>query len=594
MQEITYSESYDVSRTRPGVLRLFRDSTLLEQLVFVVLASVFFVSTIAALWQTNEATLVAVPKNGGRHTEGIIGSPRFINPALATSDADRDLAKLVYAGLMTEGPDGTLVPELASGYTVSDDGKTYHFTLKENLVFHDGMPLTADDVVFSVEVMKNSAMKSPQFVHWEGVNVNRVDARTVEFQLPEPFAPFLENTTLGILPKHIWSGLTPDEFPHSEFNVTPVGAGPYRFEKVTRDTSGIPVLYDMTAFEHYALGAPHIRTFSFKLCRNEAELLDAFAQKTIDAFHGVAPDKLSLIPADQGRVTTLRAPLYRIFGVFYNHNKAQVFLHDEVREALEIVTPKSTIVAQVLAGYGTVLNGPLPPLHTTASSSDEALATADQSGDVSNDPIARARAVLEEAGWERPEEGGVYILKKKDGEERLAFSLSTASTLELTRAAELVAAAWRMLGADVELKIFEPTDLTQNVIRPRRYDALLFGEVTGREKDLYAFWHSSQRNDPGLNIAQFADIEADTLLEKARTELNTEKQQELFNEIEKRITTARPGIFLYTPDFIYVTNGHTQNIKLSNITDPSDRLSSVHNWYVETDRVWPFVEQALR
>jgi peptide/nickel transport system substrate-binding protein len=190
--------------------------------------------------------------------------------------------------------------------------------------------------------------------------------------------------------------------------------------------------------------------------------------------------------------------------------------------------------------------------------------------------------ILTEAGWELNDDG---IMLAKNGSP-LAFSISTANVPELIQVAEMVIKHWRDIGADVELKVFEPNDLNQNVIRARRYDSLLFGEVIGRDLDLYAFWHSSQRNDPGLNIADYANIDVDKLIEKARIEEDKEERITIYREIEKAILNDIPTVFIYSPYFTYIVPENLKGNITSNITTPSERFLNINDWYIKTDRVW--------
>lgn len=580
------STSEFISRLRPA------------ELVFgMLLVLVVVVSGTALVHRYNNAFMVDVPKTGGVHHEGIVGSPRLINPLLASSDADQDAAALVYAGLMAYDASGTIVPELAESYSISEDGRTYHFVLREGLTFHDGTPLTADDVAFTVVRAQDPLIKSSKFVNWEGVDVVVESARDISFTLAAPYAPFIENTTLGILPKHIWEGLTPDEFPFSEFNTEPIGAGPYRMGSIVRGPSGIPARYELLSFDDYALGAPHIERFVLHLYRNSAELYEAYSKGVVDAAHGLnqrtrEDDDSATLPG-----TLLRSPYSRVFAVFLNQNNQSLFLRPEVKEALALAVPKQLVVNRALNGYGTVQDGPLPPRAGSGVMQTNGTSTRMQTEQATtSDALGRARAILENAGWERDSDG-LYALPG-DGEDeetlRLTFSLDTANTPELREAAAVIEEAWRAFGADVELNLYDASDLTQSVLRPRRFDALVFGMVLGREPDLYAFWHSSQRNDPGLNVAQLADIEADALLEDARATTSAEARAELHAEFASVVAKTGAVIFLYAPDFLYMVRTPVYGLVLPPITDPFDRFAGVHEWYKETDRVWPFVERLLR
>jgi peptide/nickel transport system substrate-binding protein len=201
-----------------------------------------------------------------------------------------------------------------------------------------------------------------------------------------------------------------------------------------------------------------------------------------------------------------------------------------------------------------------------------------------------SRALLIAKGWKPRADG---ILEKTTGTGKnvqtivLAFDLATANVPELRAAAEYVRETWSSVGALVTVKIFEQGDLSQNIIRPRKYDALLFGEVIGRELDLFAFWHSSQRNDPGLNIAGYANSAADKALETMRTTNDTEKRAQLIHTLLAEFTKDIPAVFLYAPDFVYSIPNDIAGVDLGFIETPDDRFLSVPLWHKETDAVWP-------
>ncbi len=301
-------------------------------------------------------------------------------------------------------------------------------------------------------------------------------------------------------------------------------------------------------------------------------------------------------------VAIYRSPLLRVFGIFFNHNKQPIFLYDEVREALKEATPKKAIIGEILRGYGTLLNGPLPTHITNSQTISNAISekTVEPADDedvqekIPANHIERAKLILENSGWDRDEESGIYATEKDGVALQLSISLTTVNTPELVQTAERIAESWRNVGARVELKIFEPTDLTQSVIRPRRFDALLFGMVIGHELDLYTFWHSSQRNDPGLNIAQYADIESDALLENMRTEQNIATRTKMYKDFSQLVSKNQTAIFLYAPDFVYIIDNNVHNVSIHPIAETHERFDTVHEWHVETDNVWPFVRDMIK
>lgn len=513
------------------------------------------------------STAIEKPTRGGEYREGLIGNARFLNPLLAISETDRDLTQLLYSGLMKQEPGGSLSTDLAQSYEISEDKLTYTFVLKESARFHDGASVTAEDVAFTVRAAQNPEIKSPRRANWEGVVVTVIDERTISFTLSKPYAPFLENATMGILPSRIWNELSAEEFQFSALNAEPVGSGPFMIERVRRNDSGIPIEYTLKAFDSGAR-SPYIDRMIFTFYQNSDELIEALENSEIDAAHSLHPESVS---RDIG---VNNVAFGRVFGVFFNQNQNELFLDSTVREALDAGVDKDKIVSTIVGGYGSALSGPLP-----SDIVESALVTQEER-------VARAQEILTNDGWKVGDDG-IFEKTVKKETKRLAFSLTTANAPELKQAAELVAEDWRKIGASVDLKFFEQNDLNVEVLRPRKYEALLFGLVVGREHDLFAFWHSSQRNDPGLNIALYANIEVDKLLDEARGEIDQSVREELIQQVTEEIKSDHAAVFLYAPHFVYLSPRAVMGISLDTITNPSDRFSSVEDWYLGSERVWP-------
>lgn len=548
--------------------------------LFLLFSLLLLVSSLSLLYLMKSAIVIEVPAHGGSLTEGLLGSPRFLNPILAISDADRDITALVYSGLLRATPDGGYIPDLAERYTISPDGKTYTFTLREHLTFHDGTPITAEDVAYTVQKAQDAALKSPLRANWEGVVVETPDARTVTFTLHAAYAPFIGNLTLGILPKGRWSQINDEEFPFSELNSSPIGSGPYKIGSVSRTSSGIPSTYSLRSFGNYALGEPYLSNLTLRFYQSESALVAALSRGEVDSASGISPANLGSIAEENVRTS----PLNRVFGVFFNQNQSTLLRDKNVRTALNDAIDREALVKEVLNGYGTPLTGPVPPTLLSTQSAPFAATTTTRT--------EAARQFLMSKGWKPREDG---VLQKTTGTGKnttavpLEFDLSTANVPELRAAAEYLRAEWGKMGALVNVKIFEQGDLSQNIIRPRKYDALLFGEVIGRELDLFAFWHSSQRNDPGLNIAGYANAAADKALESLRQTNDTAKRQEYLSTFLTELQKDLPAVFLYAPDFVYSVPNDIAGVDLGFIETPDDRFLSVTEWHREVDEVWPFL-----
>lgn len=554
----TYAKAVGPARRLDGYIRTLPSG---DKAVLGVLGVLVGIASLASAYALERSFLIVEPARGGTLVEGVVGSPRFVNPLLALSDSDRDLVALTYAGLMKEDGSGNLVPVLAEDYTVSADGKTYTFTLRPDAEFSDGTPVTSADVVYTVQKAQDPALKSPEYANWTGIAVSAPDARTVVFTLGKPYAPFLENTTLGILPARLWQGVSDDQFPFSNLNTKPVGAGPFVASSVTHDASGIVTGYTVAANGHYALGRPYLDAIRFTFYSEESDLADAMKSGAIDSAYGVPG------------ASALQSPYSRVFGVFWNANENPVFAHKEVREALSLALDRDYIANTVLGGYATPLAGPVPPgSGVTETPVPEA-------------SIQDAAEVLEDAGWKYDADSRAWTLAKT--KETLTVTLKTSNVPELKAVATAVKSEWEALGVPVDVELYEPGDLTQNVIRPRDYGALLFGMVVGRDRDLYAFWDSKEVQDPGLNIAMYSNSKVDALLEKTRAESDPSAVTDDLNQIESLVSADYPAAFTHAPDFLYSIPASLRGIELPQITAPSDRFATVADWYLRTEAVWP-------
>jgi len=342
-----------------AIERAYGTFSLTEKTIFSIIAIAVFVLSITFFSRLYGTMLVEVPSEGGTYTEGIIGAPRFINPLLAVSDADRDLSTLIYSGLLKPTPEGNLVPDLAESYLISSDNKTYDFVLKDNLRFHDNTPLTTADIEFTIKKAQDPLIKSQKRSAWEGVTVNVIDAKHIQFVLKQPFAPFLENATLGILPKHIWKDASPDQFTFSVYNIEPIGSGPYKLKSLKENSLRAPIEYRLVPFNDYTFGKALIKKLNIKLYSNEVELVSAFENGDILSMGGVEPSIAREYENNGTKVETATLP--RVFGVFFNQNQNEVLLNSTVRKALEMSVNRSELIEKVLKGYGIEIDTPFVP-----------------------------------------------------------------------------------------------------------------------------------------------------------------------------------------------------------------------------------------
>lgn len=542
-----------------------------ERFTLGLLSVVFLVSLFGIGSYLYLANTEPVPTDGGEYREGVVGLPRFINPILApTNDADRDIVRLVYASLLKYNAAGELVPDLAESYELVDNGTTYRFKLRENLKWEDGTPLTADDIVFTVRTIQDARYNSPLIANWRGVEVGAEGPDRVIIRISSSYAPFTENLTLPILPKHIWGDIDPKSFALADANLEPTGSGPFVVEKFTKDSSGFVTSYTLKRNENYHGHAPYLNRVSFKFYASEDDAIKAYNNRAVDGLSSVSA--LSLEKIANKNVTEVREfRLPRFFALFFNQERSRILGEAAVRQALTHATNRDAIISDILDGHGSPAETPIPSALASFYAPDVATRTYNPD---------EARRLLEAAGYTDPDGDGV----RQKGGTILSFTLTTAPSAETTKVAAALASQWREVGVDLQIETPESGVLEQAHIRPRDYDMLLYGEIMGTIPDPYPFWHSSQIDDPGLNLARYNNKSVDTVLEAARKETSFEQRVALYRQFQQLVVTDTPAIFLYDPTYLYVVNKAVRGITPRLIVDPSHRFSDIEQWYIETRR----------
>jgi peptide/nickel transport system substrate-binding protein len=232
------------------VMNYIRHFSMTEKTIFGILVFIAGLTAFLMTIQVSDLFMVTVPANGGELREGMIGLPHMINPVVAITDVDRDISTLVYSGLMKySGKD--LTTDIAESYKISDDGLTYTFKIRPDVFFHDGSELTTADIAYTIQKVQNVAIKSPRRADWNNVTVNVISPTEIQFVLKQAYSPFITNTTLGILPKHIWNNISDEQFVFSDYNIKPIGSGPYEIKTLLKDKDGIPLQYKIIASNKY-------------------------------------------------------------------------------------------------------------------------------------------------------------------------------------------------------------------------------------------------------------------------------------------------------------------------------------------------------
>lgn len=493
------------------------------------------------------------PISGGEYTEGVIGYPKTINPLYATSrDVDDDLSRLIYSSLFKYDPHGNLINDLADNLVIENGGKEYIIQIKTHVKWHNGENLTIDDVLFTFNLIKNQEYRSPLRFSFTEVNIEKVDEQTVKFILSEPYAPFLELLTFGILPKSIWENTNPAFFSLSDLNLKPIGSGPYKFKSLTKNKSGDLKEYHLVLNADYYGQMPYIDNVNFKFFVNYPEAIRALNSNQINGLSYLPlNDKQELLAQNSLSFNELALP--QIIAIFFNREKNKTLADKDVRVALSLALNKDEIIQEIFQGAHKRLDGPIL-----------------ENSFVYNSDIKKYDY--------SPAEATATISSKP-----LSLVLTVIDSGSNVAVAEKIKNYWEQVGAKIELKIVSGEQALE-IIKRRNFEALLYGESIGGDPDVYAFWHSTQISSKGLNLASYNNSEVDKLLAEARVATDLNERISKYQKIQEIITSEIPAIFLYSPTYTYVQSKKIKGFSGTMIIDPADRFSGIADWYVKTKK----------
>ncbi len=501
---------------------------LLSGLVLIILL-------LSAFWYGgNQEAGPRAPTHGGRYVEAVVGTPSHINPLYATfNDVDKDLTALIFSGLTRLGPDGTVLPDLAEGWDVSPDARSYTFHLRQDVTWHDGAPFTADDVVFTCEALRDPDFRGEPSLglFWQQVNCTKLDNFTVRFELPQPLAPFPAYATVGILPKHKLDGLGAEGLFLSPFNEQPIGTGPF---VLTSADSQRAILRSNPA---YPGGEPFIAEIELRFFSDYATAAAALRDHHVQGLllgPEAPPAEQALLDqrADLQHLTSRRNSYLLLF-----LNTQTPALGDKsVRQAILYALDRQTILADTLGTRADLADSPIVP---------GTWAYNDAIRKYSYDP-QQARTLLANAGW-KPNASGVL---EKDGQE-LTLSLLTDADTARAAIGQEIARQLTQVGIHVTQETKGGTSLVRDFLLPRQFQMVLYGWDQGPDPDPYAAWHSSQVREQGFNLAGFVNQRLDEVLSEARQTSDQEQRQALYAEFQQIFAEEVPSILLFYPVYHY-------------------------------------------
>jgi peptide/nickel transport system substrate-binding protein len=531
-----------------------------------------------------------VAGRGGTYVEGLAGTPQFINPLLCqTYEVDGDLCALIFNGLTRMDHHGQVVPDLAERWDIAPDGLSYTFYLRPGVRWHDGTTLTADDIVFTIRLLQDPGFPGqPDWGQlWRSVTVAKLDARTVRFELSEPFAPFLDYTTVGILPRHVLQGVPAGDLLTHPFNLNPIGTGIFRFSEVVTDTGRISHVI-LSANPFFFERRPFITRIQLKFYPSYQAIYQAYLEDEVQGIGRIVAENLADAQANPDlQLFSSALPKYSLIYLNLVSETAPFLAEREVRQALLYALDRQALVDQVLKGQATVAHSPVLP---ESWAYDPTIPT------YAYDP-EKAVALLEEAGWRATRPAASSPISDtaaisptiggwvKEGRP-LSFSLLVPDDPARLAIAQEVARQWSLVGIQADIEPLAIGLLSERLV-PRRYQAALVDlDLTlSGDPDPYPFWHQTQIEPPGQNYAGYDDREMSEILEQARQTPDQEARKELYQEFQQLFARDVPAILLYHPVYTYALDRYVYGANVGPIVRPGDRFLGIADWYLRWRRV---------
>jgi len=521
----------------------------------------------------SEGEISNQPVAGGAYIEAVVGSPVRFNPLLDQyNSVDYDVDRLVYCSMVRFDNRGLPYGDLVDSWGISQDGKVYNFSIRPNARWHDGQPITAEDVIFTVGLLRDDAVPLPQDVRdfWKQMEVVALDEKTLQFRLPEPFSPFLDYLSFGILPQHILGSIAPADIVNAPFNLQPVGCGPFRFAGLSVQDDKITGL-TLAAFKDYFGNKPFLEKLEFRFYPDPQSAMAAYLQGEVMGVSEITPDLLPQALQDPNlNIYTGRLP--RLCLVYLNLDDTDLpFFKDiEIRRALYKGINRQWMIDRLLAGQGILAGGPIFP---------ESWAYYEGVENMAYDP-QQAIEILRRAGYTFPAEGGKA--RTKDGV-ALAFELTFPDQSPFPEIAGKLKEDWERLGVEVTLNPVAYDLLLKDYLSPRTYQAALVALDFTRspDPDPYPFWHQAQITS-GQNYAQWDDRQVSEYLEQARVLVDFDERIKRYRNFQVRFAAEIPALPLFYPVYSYGVDRRVSGISMGPLYDPSDRFGNILNWYLKT------------
>ncbi len=539
--------------------------------IIIILLTGLVVGLLLLSEQTGFRLVSPVPARGGSYTEALIGKLQRLNPVLDYYNAaDRDVDRLIFSSLIKYNTQGLPTADLAESWGVSYDGLSYNISIRENAYWHDGNPVVSEDVVFTINLMRDPDSVLPEDIKefWRAVEIIALGDKQLQFRLQEPFAPFLDHLNFGVLPKHVLSGMTYIEMINSEFNLKPVGSGPYKFKGLTSENGVINSLVLSANIDHY-LTPSFINEIVFRYYENHEKAFTAYVEGKVQGLSEISPDILdpALTNVDLSLYSMIK-PEISIIILNLNNSDVRFFQEKEVRRSLLMGLDRKGMIDRVLNGQGVIADVPLLKNSWAYYSGNQRV---DQN-------VQEAISLLKQSGYAVEQEGG--SVRSKDGIS-LTFSLVHPSDFYHTQIAESIQYDWEKLGVSIEL-ISVPYDvLILDHLQPLTYEAALIdlNYFRSPDPDPYPFWDQAQQTG-GQNYSQWENRVVSQYLEEARVSQDLEERAKLYRNFQVIFSDELPALPLFYPIYTFAVDQSIQGVRVGSMYDSSDHFWNITDWFL--------------
>jgi peptide/nickel transport system substrate-binding protein len=540
--------------------------------IIIILLTGLVVGLLLLSEQTGFRLVAPVPTRGGSYTEALVGRMQRLNPVLDYyNSVDRDVDRLIYSSLIDYDAKGLPTEDLAESWGISFDSLTYNFVIREDAFWHDGDPVVANDILLTINLMSDPDSVLPEDIKdfWRKVEVIPLGDKQVQFRLQEPFAPFLDYLNFGILPSHILNGMTYSEMLNSEFNIKPIGSGPYKFDGLIGESGSINGII-LSANTDYYGKTPFISEIVFKYFGTIEEAFNAYLTGNVLGISKLSPEVLDdALSNEDLSLYSMIDPGISMIILNLNSNDVRFFQDEVVRQSLLMGLDRKGMIDNVLKGQGIIADAPILLNSWAYYSGNQRV---DQNVQESNNLLKEAGYLLEDGGTSRSKDGS-----------SLTFSLVHPNDAYHTQIAQSIKSDWKKIGVEVNLLSVPYETLILDHLQPLTYEAALIdiNYFRSPDPDPYPFWDQAQQTG-GQNYSQWENRIVSQYLEEARISQDIEERAKLYRNFQVVFSDELPALPLFYSTYSFAIDQSIQGVRVGSMYDSSDRFWNISDWFLIT------------